>query len=283
MAEAPQHTLTVIANTADDDEFWGLLVCPDVDAVVYRLAGIFDESAGYGVKDDSTHVLDMLRRVGEEDTWFRLGDKDLATHMLRTRLLRRGHSLTSATLELCRRFDLRAVVLPMTDDVVRTRFETDAGELSFQEYFVRERLKPRLRKIDFAGIDSARPSVEVLSVLETADLVVIGPSNPLISIAPILRLVRGHLRRERTVAVTPIVGGRSLKGPTIEMMRALGMEPTPAEVALMYRGVAGGFVLDERDRELKSSIDAMDYRVIVADTVMADGGRRLAEAVLGYV
>ena len=260
-----------------------MLVCPDVDAVVYRLAGIFDESAGYGVKDDSTHVLDMLRRVGEEDTWFRLGDKDLATHMLRTRLLRRGHSLTSATLELCRRFDLRAVVLPMTDDVVRTRFETDAGELSFQEYFVRERLKPRLRKIDFAGIDSARPSVEVLSVLETADLVVIGPSNPLISIAPILRLVRGHLRRERTVAVTPIVGGRSLKGPTIEMMRALGMEPTPAEVALMYRGVAGGFVLDERDRELKSSIDAMDYRVIVADTVMADGGRRLAEAVLGYV
>ena len=272
----------MIANTADDDDFWGLLVCPDVDAVVYRLAGVFDEATGYGVKDDSTHVLDMLRRAGE-DTWFRIGDKDLATHMLRTRLMRSGHSLTSATFELCRRFDLRAVVLPMTDDVVRTRFDTAAGELSFQEYFVRERLKPRLRKIDFVGIDAARPSGEVVSALDTADLVVIGPSNPLISIAPILRLVRAHLRRERTVAVTPIVGGRSLKGPTIEMMRALGMEPTPAEVALMYRGVAGGFVLDERDGELKSSIDAMDYRVVVTDTVMADGGRRLADAVLGYV
>ena len=279
---ASHHALTVIANTADDDEFWGLLVCPDVDAVVYRLAGVFDEAAGFGVKDDSTQVLDMLRRVGEE-TWFRIGDRDFGTHMLRTRLLRRGHTLTSATLELCRRFDLRATVLPMTDDVVRTRFDTEAGELSFQEYFVRERLKPRLRRIDFAGIEAARPSREVVSALEKADLVVIGPSNPLISIAPILRLVRQHLRRERTVAVTPIVGGRSLKGPTVEMMRSLGMQPTPAEVALMYRGVAGGFVLDERDAELKGSIEAMDYRVVVADTVMTGGGRKLAEAVLAHV
>ncbi len=279
---APQHTLTVIANTADDDEFWGLLVCPDIDAVVYRLAGVFDEATGYGVKGDSTQVLEMLRAAGEE-TWFRIGDKDLATHMLRTRLLRSGQTLTSATLELCRRFDLRAVVLPMTDDAVRTRFDTDAGQLSFQEYFVRERLKPRLRKIEFAGIEGARPSHEVVSALEAADLVVIGPSNPLISIAPILRLVRAHLRRERTVAVTPIVGGRSLKGPTVEMMRALGMEPTPSEVALMYSGVAGGFILDERDRALASTILAMDYRIVVADTVMTDGGRRLGEVALGYV
>lgn len=259
-----------------------MLVCPDVDAVLYRLAGVFDEAAGYGVKDDSTQVLDLLRRAGEE-TWFRIGDRDLVTHLLRTRLLRSGRTLTSATLELCRRFELRAVVLPMTDDVVRTRFDTDAGRLSFQEYFVRERLQPRLRKIEFAGIEAAQPSREVASALDTADLIVIGPSNPLISIAPILRLVRAHLRRERTVAVTPIVGGRSLKGPTIEMLRTLGMDATPVGVASIYRGVASGFILDECDRALESAIAAMDYRVVVADTVMSDGGRRLGEAVLGYV
>lgn len=272
----------MIANTADDDEFWGLLVCPDVDAVIYRLAGVFDSTAGYGVIDDSTHVLDTLRRAGEE-TWFRIGDKDLATHMLRTRLLRAGHSLTSATLELCHRFGIAAVVLPVTDEAVRTRFDTDAGELSFQEYFVRERLKPRLRKIEFAGLDAARPTAQVVSALESADLVVIGPSNPLISIAPILQLTRAHLRPERTVAVTPIVEGRSLKGPTVDMMKALGMEPTAAEVARTYRAVARGFVLDERDRALAPAIEAMGYRTIVADTVMADGGRRLAGAVLAYV
>lgn len=272
----------MIANTADDDEFWGLLVCPDVDAVIYRLAGVFDEAAGYGVKDDSTHVLDALRRAGE-DTWFRIGDRDFATHMMRTRLLGAGHTLTSATLELCRRFGIAAVVLPMADDVVRTRFQTDAGELSFQEYFVRERLKPRLRKIEFAGLDAARPTAHVVSALESADLVVIGPSNPLISIAPILRLTRGHLRPERTVAVTPIVEGRSLKGPTVEMMKALRIEPSAVEVARTYRGVAGGFVLDERDRALAPAIDAMGYRTIVTDTVMSDGGRGLAGAVLAYV
>lgn len=257
-------------------------MCPDIDAAVYRLAGMFDEAAGYGVREDSTLVLDMLGRAGE-DTWFRIGDKDFATHLLRTRLLRSGHSLTAATLELCRRLGVRAEVLPMSDDAVRTRFETDAGNLSLQEYFVRERLKPRLRKIEFAGIDDARPTREVTTALAAADLVVIGPSNPLISIAPILRLTRAHLRRESTVAVTPIVGGRSLKGPTVDMMKTLGMQPTPSEVALMYRGVAGGFVLDERDRRLEPAIEAMDYRVIVTDTVMSDGGRRLARAVLGYV
>jgi LPPG:FO 2-phospho-L-lactate transferase len=279
---APEAELNVIANTGDDDEFWGLLVSPDIDAVIYRLAGVFNNEAGYGVKDDSFHVLEMLSHIGETP-WFRVGDKDLATHMLRGDMLRRGCTLTETSLELCRRFGVSARVLPMSDEPVRTRFATDAGELSFQEYFVRERLKPKLRGIDFDGVDSARPTPEVISALHDADLVVIGPSNPLISIDPILRVTGPHLSRERTVAVTPIVAGASLKGPTVEMMRAMGLDPNPVEVARMYRDVASGFVLDERDGNLAGQIEELGYRTILCDTVMRDGGRTLAKSVLSYV
>jgi LPPG:FO 2-phospho-L-lactate transferase len=276
----PDHDLTVIANTADDDDFWGLRVCPDVDAVLYRLAGLFNEETGYGVKGDTFHTLEGLAGAGEE-TWFRIGDRDFATHLLRTEMLARQCSLTETSLELCRRLGVRARVIPMSDDPVRTRFTTEAGELSFQEYFVRERLQPKLRGIRFAGIENARPSREVARALDDADLVIIGPSNPLISIAPILELLGDALKRERTVAVTPIVGGLALKGPTVEMMRALGPNPDPIEVARMYRDVAGSFVLDERDHGLAAAIEALGYQVILCDTVMRDGGRTLARAVLG--
>lgn len=275
----PGVDLTVVANTADDDEFWGLLVCPDIDAVIYRLAGVFNKHAGYGVNGDTFNVLEALAEIGE-DTWFRIGDKDLATHLLRAEVLRRGKTLTEATLELCLRFGVEARVLPMTNDPVRTRFTTERGELSFQEYFVRERLQPRLRAINFAGGATARPSVEVATALAAADLVIIGPSNPLISIAPILLLTRQLLRRDHTVAVTPIVGGLALKGPTAEMMRALGHPPDAVEVARMYRDVAASFVLDERDRNLFGAVEELGYRTIVCDTVMRDGGRSLAESVL---
>jgi LPPG:FO 2-phospho-L-lactate transferase len=279
---APHVELTVVANTADDDEFWGLLVCPDIDAVIYRLAGIFNTKAGYGVVDETFHMLETLRRIGE-DAWFHIGDHDLATHLIRADLLRRGCTLTEASLELCRRFGSKARVIPMSDEPVRTRFTTEAGELSFQEYFVREKLRPKLLAIDFAGLSLARPTPEVLSALSEADLVIIGPSNPLISIAPILRLTREYLPRSRTVAVTPIVGGVALKGPTVEMMNALGPDPNPVAVAEMYRDVASGFVLDERDRGLVREIETHGYRTILCDTVMRDGGRGLAECVLGWV
>jgi len=281
-AIAPEHVLTVIANTADDDDFWGLRVCPDIDAVIYRLAGMFNDEAGYGVMGDTFHVLDGLARAGE-NTWFRIGDRDFATHLVRTEMLGRGCSLTETSLELCRRLGATARVIPMTDQVVRTRFTTEQGELSFQEYYVRERLKPALHSIAFAGMADARPSAEVSAALDEADRVIIGPSNPLISIAPILELMRESLRRDRTVAVTPIVGGIALKGPTVEMMRALGRDPDPVEVARMYRDVAAGFVLDQRDRRLAPAIEALGYRVVVCDTVMRDGGRTLARAVLGDV
>jgi LPPG:FO 2-phospho-L-lactate transferase len=278
-AVAPADDLTVIANTADDDEFWGLLVCPDVDAVIYRLAGVFNTDAGYGIKDDTFEVLEALARIGEE-TWFRIGDKDFATHVLRSDMLRRGCTLTEATLLLCRRFGLNARVLPMSDDAVRTRFTTDNGELSFQEYFVRERLLPALRGIAFAGEESAKSSPEASAAVRDAELVIIGPSNPLISIAPILHVIGDQLARDRTIAVSPIVGGLALKGPTVEMMRALGMSPDPLEVARMYRDLAGTFVIDERDRNLAGAIEELGYRTIVCNTVMRDGGSALAASLL---
>ncbi|MDQ2943043.1 MAG: 2-phospho-L-lactate transferase CofD family protein, partial [Candidatus Dormibacteraeota bacterium] len=230
----PRGHLTVIANTADDDEFWGLLVSPDVDATIYRLARVFNEDAGYGVQGDSFRVLEALAHIGEP-AWFRIGDKDFATHLVRAEMLRRGCTLTECALALCARFDVNASVLPMTNERVRTRFTTDRGELSFQEYFVREKLRPALRAIQFEGIEAARPTQEVLSALDDAELVIIGPSNPLISIVPILKVIGPHIPRECTVAITPIVGGAALKGPTVEMMRAVGPEPNPVEVGRMYR------------------------------------------------
>lgn len=276
----PDGSLTVVANTADDDEFWGLWVSPDVDAVIYRLAGVFNEDAGYGLKDDTVNTLNALGRLGEP-VWFSIGDRDLATHVLRTDMLRRGCRLTETALALCERFGVRARVLPMSDQPVRTRFGTDAGTLSFQEYFVRERLKPAMRSIEFAGIESARPTPEVITALDEADLVVIGPSNPLISIDPILALTAARMVRERTVGVTPIVAGAAMKGPTVEMMRAAGLDPSPVEVARRYRNVAAGFVLDVRDRGLASAIEELGYRVDVRDTIMHDGGRDLAAGILG--
>ena len=254
-------------------------MCPDIDAVIYRLAGVFNEKTGYGIRDDTFHVLDAMARIGEE-AWFRIGDADIATHLVREGMLARGCTLTEATQELCRRFGVTTRVLPMTDGTMRTRFATAAGELSFQEYFVRERLRPALLGITFASARPVQATAEVREILERADAIVIGPSNPLISIGPILQLTRGLIDRARTVAVTPIVQGASLKGPTVEMMRALGMEATPVEIARMYRDIASTFVLDERDRGLAGAVEDLGYRVVVVDTVMRDGGIALARAVL---
>jgi len=275
----PPGDLTVIANTADDDEFWGLLVSPDVDAVVYRLAGVFNEEAGYGVKDDSFQLLEALGRLGEP-SWFRIGDKDFATHLVRAEMLRRGCTLTECAVALRDRFGIDTHVLPMTDERVRTRFVTDMGDLSFQEYFVREHLRPTLRAIHFEGIEAARATPEVASALADSDLVVIGPSNPLISVDPILKVIGERMPRDRTVAVTPIVAGAALKGPTVEMMRAVGREPNPIEVARMYRDVAAGFVLDDRDQALAPELEKMGLQTLVMDTVMSDGGAALAARIL---
>ena len=271
--------LTVIANTADDDEFWGVLVCPDVDAVIYRLAGVFNEAAGYGLRDETFQTLAALRALGEE-TWFQVGDRDLATHIARTDLMRHGATLTAATLELCSRFQLQSRVMPMCDQPVRTRCITERGSLSLQEYFVRERLEPALLRVDIDGLEGARPADEAIDALTQADLVVVGPSNPFVSIDPIVRVAGPWIRRDRTVAVTPLVAGAALKGPTVEMMRALGVPVSPVEIARRYSAVASRFVLDDADRDLSPAIEALGIRVAVLQTVMDDGGRSLAAALI---
>ena len=280
-AELAPGELTVVCNTADDLDFWGLRVCPDTDAVLFRLAGIFNEAAGFGVADETFNVHAQMARLGEPD-WFWLGDRDLAFHVLRTAMLRSGGRLTETALELGRRLGLATAVLPMSDDDVRTCFDTEDGWLGFQEYFVRERLRPALRGIRLEGLEAARPSPEALAAVEAADLVVIGPSNPLISIAPITGVLGPALRRERTVAISPIVGGRALKGPTVEMMLALRGQATPARVAEEYRPLAARYVLDNLDAGERPAVEALGYQVVVTDTVMRDAGgaRRLAAAVL---
>jgi LPPG:FO 2-phospho-L-lactate transferase len=275
--------LTVISNSADDVDFWGLRVCPDTDACLFRLAGIFNEKAGFGVADETFNVHSQMRRLGEPD-WFWLGDRDLAFHLVRTALLRQGARLTETALELGRRLGLQSRVLPMSDDDVRTCFETDAGRLGFQEYFVREKLRPVLRGLLFEGLDSARPSPEAVEAVRNADVVVIGPSNPLISIGPITALLGVHLDPARTVAISPLVAGRALKGPTAEMMRTLRGEASAQRVAEEYQALARLFVLDTLDAERAPEIETLGYRVLVTDTVMEgpDGARRLAAATLEF-
>jgi LPPG:FO 2-phospho-L-lactate transferase len=273
--------LSVITNTADDEVMWGLLVCPDTDAVLYRLAGLFNEDSGFGVRDESFHALEMLGQLGEP-AWFGLGDRDLGLHLLRSTLRHRGASLSQATAEIGRRLRLQVAVIPMSDDPVRTRVATDAGELSFQEWFVRSRCEPPVRGLRFDGLEQAVPAPAAVGAVSGADLVVIGPSNPLLSIDPICALLGPHLRRERVLAVSPVVGGRALKGPTVAIMAQLGEDPSALGVARHYAAVAAEFVLDVADGALADGVSALGMRPHVLDTVMADaeGETHLAGEVL---
>jgi LPPG:FO 2-phospho-L-lactate transferase len=277
----PPEDLSIVANTADDEEFWGLLVSPDVDAILYRLAGVFNDATGFGVRDDTFQAQAMLGSLGEQ-TWFQLGDRDIGVHLLRAALLRRGLRLTEAVAQLARAFGIGAHVIPMSDDPVRTRIQTDAGELSMQEWFVRERCAPAVRGMHLAGIDSARPSPEAVTVVTSAEAVIIGPSNPLLSVDPILAVLGDALDRGRVTVVSPVVGGRSLKGPTVEMLRQMGEEATALGVARHYAGVAAAIVIDRTDTAMLEPIRALGMRAIVDDTVMegTDGERRLAASLL---
>ena len=273
--------LSIVANTADDDEFWGLLVSPDVDAILYRLAGIFNEATGFGVRDDTFHAQEMLGSLGEQ-TWFQLGDRDIGLHLLRATLLRGGLRLAEAVAHLVRSLGIRVRVIPMSDDPVRTRILTDSGELSMQEWFVGRRSRPAVRGIRLAGIESARPAPEAVDAVAGAEVVIIGPSNPLLSVDPILAVLGGELHRERVAVVSPVVAGRSLKGPTVDMLRQMGEEATALGVARRYAGIAATMVIDREDGALVEAIRALGMRPLVDDTVMdgAQGERRLAASLL---
>ncbi len=287
-AHLPADRLAVVVNTADDFEHLGLYISPDVDTVMYTLAGLASKERGWGLADETWHALEMLGRYGAE-TWFRLGDRDLATHILRTHALRQGRPLSEVTAELCRRLGVGVQVIPMTDDRVSTYIETPMGWLHFQEYFVREGCKPPVRGLQIRGLETATPSPAFRQALAEAEAVILTPSNPVVSLGPILGLpgVREALRTSRAtrVAVTPLIGGEAVKGPTVPLMRAMGWTPTAAGVARLYADFLDVFVLDERDAVLRPEIEALGLRVHVTDTLMrSDADKvRLAGEVLGVL
>lgn len=267
----PPYTLTVIVNTGDDFELLGLPISPDVDTVMYTLAGINHPQQGWGVVNDTFHALEMIGRYGGP-TWFRLGDKDLATHIMRRHLRDQGWTLTQVTQHLAQALGIQATILPMSDDPVRTLVITDKGPLPFQEYFVRRRQEPRLLRVEFSGVNEARPTEAVLTAIRAAQAVILAPSNPYLSLDPILALpgMRDLLRtkREVGVAISPIVGGQAIKGPAAKIMRELGEEPSPLVVARRYVDIIAGFVLDERDAAWREAIEALGLRVAMTDTIM---------------
>ena len=285
---ADPRELVVIGNVGDDAEIHGLHVSPDLDTVMYTLAGIAHRRQGWGLERETFHCLDALQRLGAE-TWFRLGDRDLATHLYRTERLREGETLADITRDLARALGVRSRILAATNDRLRTMVRTSAGELDFQTYFVRRRTRDRVLGLRFAGARQSRPSPGVLAAIAGARAVVLCPSNPFISIGPILAVsgMRDALRRTaaRVIAITPIVGGQALKGPAARMMKSMGHRASADHVAALYRDFLDIFVLDRVDAHLARQVEALGMRAVLADTIMRGLPQRkaLAAAVLRAV
>jgi LPPG:FO 2-phospho-L-lactate transferase len=267
---APER-IFIIGNTADDAEIHGLHVSPDLDTVTYTLAGLADPKRGWGIRGDSFRCLEALGRLGGE-TWFQLGDRDLAMHLYRTERLRQGATLSGVTAEITAALAVRSRIVPMSDDRVRTRICTPAGELEFQTYFVKRRARDKVLDVRFEGASEATPAPGVIEAIAAAEAIVLCPSNPFISIAPILAIrgIREALRpkRERVLAISPIVGGRALKGPAAHMMKSMRLRPAAVEVARLYADFAGVFVLDEVDRKQAGDVEKLGMRPVVTNTVM---------------
>ena len=280
----PPQDLLVVVNTGDDFEHWGLAISPDIDTVVYTLAGLANREVGWGRADETWSCMETLAAIGGE-TWFKLGDRDLAVHIERTRRLRLGESLSAITADLCARLGVGPRVVPMSNDPVRTRLLTDTGWLDFQEYFVRNRCEPVVRELRFHGAETARPHPDFMAALADPALeaVVICPSNPFISVEPILAVpgVRAALAHcaAPVIAVSPIIAGRAVKGPTAKMMTELGLDPTAGTVAQRYSDLLDGYVIDHADMAEVVSIDA---RVTLAQTLMTtiEDREALAKTVL---
>lgn len=282
----PPENLTIIVNTGDDFNHLGLRICPDIDTVCYSLAGLANLITGWGRADESWCTFEALERLGAP-TWFRLGDKDLATHLERTRRLAQGEKLSAVTQAFCRAWGIAAQVLPMTDQCVATWVDTlEAGWLPFQEYFVHQHCEPRVKGFRFEGADKAVPAPGVVEALQAADLVVICPSNPWVSIGPILAIspMERILREKPTVAVSPIIGGQALKGPAGKMYQELGIQPSALAVARQYGQLITGFVMDTVDQEQEAEVSRLGCEVLVTNSVMKTDAdrRRLAEETLNF-
>jgi LPPG:FO 2-phospho-L-lactate transferase len=267
----PPKDITVIANTGDDIELFGLRICPDIDTVTYTLGGVINPETGWGLSGDTFECLQRLKRY-YGDAWFTLGDRDLATHIFRTNQLRQGVSLSEITDSIRRVLGVESTILPMTNSYTPTLITTDEGEMHLQEYFVRRRCEPRVISVRSDNIPFAKPAPYVISAIIDADLVIVCPSNPFISIGPILSVpgLRDALRETnaRIVAITPIVGGKALKGPAADMLRDLGHEVSASAVARIYNDFLDIFVLDSKDAELKGEIEANGSQVITTNTIM---------------
>lgn len=281
---APEK-LTVIVNTGDDFWHYGLRICPDIDTLLYTLSGRVNRDFGWGVADDSKITLEALKELGE-DPWFTLGDKDLATHLLRSHMLRQGHSLTRIVQHLASNMGIEATILPMTDSEVPTMIETvEHGELEFQEYFVKYRWQPTIKSLYSKNMESATLNDTIRTAIQGADVILFGPSNPWLSIAPILSVpeMRETLLNQNVprIAVTPIVEGKAIKGPAAKLMAELGYEVSAQTVAEYYGDVITGFVYDERD----SDFQPYDFNATSFDTIMKtdEDKARLAQQILGWL
>ena len=284
----PPKDLTVIVNTGDDFEHYGLYICPDLDTVCYTLAGLANPETGWGRADETWNAFENFSKLGGPD-WFRLGDRDLGTHLERTRRLKGGDLLSRITRDFCRAWGIEHTVLPMSDQPVRTMVDTDEGELAFQEYFVHRRCEPRVKGFRFEGIDSAEPAPGTREAIQSADAIVICPSNPWVSVDPILKVLSPLLSGEgsgvRSIAISPIIGGQTVKGPAAKMYRELGIQPSAFAVANHYRGLASGFVFDQRDAQLLESVKGLNMRAYVTNTLMEclDDRKQLAMEVLTFI
>jgi LPPG:FO 2-phospho-L-lactate transferase len=283
----PPEDLTVIVNTGDDFEHYGLYVCPDLDTVCYTLAGLANPETGWGRVNETWNVIQNAAILGGP-AWFHLGDQDLGTHLERTRRLKEGQTLSQITKDFCKAWGVKHTVLPMSDQPVRTIVETEEGDLAFQEYFVHRRCEPRVKGFRFEGVEAAEPAPGTREAIESADVVVLCPSNPWVSIDPILKVLSPLLKGEgagvRVIAVSPIIGGQTVKGPAAKMFRELGIEPSALAVANHYCDLVTGFVLDKTDEQLKGDI-GINMSTMVTDTLMKDVSdrSRLAQDVLHFI
>ena len=278
----PPDDFTVIVNTGDDFEHYGLYICPDLDTVCYTLAGLANPETGWGRAGETWNVIENASRLGGP-RWFNLGDQDLGTHLERTRRLREGQSLSQITNDFCQAWGIEHSVLPMSDQPVRTIVETEEGDLPFQEYFVHRRCEPRVRGFRFEGVEAAEPSPGTREAIQLADAVIFCPSNPWVSIDPILRVI-GRIDKP-VIAISPIIGGQTVKGPAAKMYHELGIEPSALAVARHYCDLATGFILDTIDQNLEGEIRSLGMRTYVTNTLMRshDDRKQLATNVLNFL